>query len=161
MNVARITITIGAIALFSTSAIANAHASDRENPSRERSPNSNGRVAWMKNLDQARRISVETGRPMLIVVGAKWCGFCHKLENTTLSDQAMVEYIHANFIPVHLDADRDRKAVRGLKAKTLPATIVLSPDRKVLARLIGYRDAEDFHDELEKSLQRYDDLTQQ
>jgi len=112
-----------------------------------------GRIAWARNFSQARRISSATGKPMLIVIGAKWCGFCRKLESTTLSNRRMAAYINASFVPLHLDSDRDSKAAQNLKVTTLPATFVLAPDRRILARIDGYRDVGAFYDELQRSLQ--------
>ncbi len=92
---------------------------------------------------------------MLIVFGAEWCHYCRELDNTTLKNAELVSYISSNFIPVHLDADKDVRIAQILKAKPIPCTVVLSPDAELMGRTIGYQDVQHYYVELEKMRQRY------
>jgi thioredoxin-like negative regulator of GroEL len=100
-----------------------------------------GGVQWQTNLQIAHRLSRESNKPMLFVFGADWCTWCKKLEKTTLSDRELVAYINANFIPIHIDADRDPRVVEILEAEALPCAVVLSPNADLLGRIQGFRDA--------------------
>ena len=44
---------------------------------------------WQTNLNSAFKLSGETGKPMLVLFGAEWCGYCHKQDAETLSDPAV------------------------------------------------------------------------
>src|SRR5438552_3605835 len=55
-----------------------------------------GGIAWFHDLFEAHKISVQTGRPLLIVFGAPWCHYCRELEQTTLRDPKIVSYVQAN-----------------------------------------------------------------
>jgi thioredoxin-related protein len=112
-------------------------------------------IAWFHDLYEAHRISAATGRPMLIVFGAEWCHYCRELDSTTLKNPDVVNYITANFIPVHLDADKDVRVAQILKAKPIPCTVVLSPDAELMGRTFGYQDVQHYFVELEKMRQRY------
>jgi thiol-disulfide isomerase/thioredoxin len=113
------------------------------------------RIAWFRDLYEAHKRSVETGRPMLIVFGADWCHYCREMDSTTLRNPDLTAYITTNFIPVHLDTERDRRVAEILKAKPIPCTIVLSPDAELLGRIIGFQDPQPYFAELEKTRQHY------
>jgi thioredoxin-related protein len=100
-----------------------------------------GGIKWQTDLHAAHRLSQQTGKPMLFVFGADWCTWCKKLEKTTLTDRELVGYINANFIPIHIDADRDPRVVKILEAEGLPCAVVLSPNADLLGRINGFRDA--------------------
>jgi thioredoxin-related protein len=98
-------------------------------------------LSWQKDIFAGHKESTRTGKPMLLVFGADWCLFCKKLEQTTLAEPEMVKYINANFVPVHLDFDRDKKVASILEIKSLPCTVVLSPEADVLGRIEGFAKA--------------------
>jgi thioredoxin-like negative regulator of GroEL len=100
-----------------------------------------GGIKWQTDLNVAHRLSQQTGKPMLFVFGADWCTWCKKLEKTTLTDRELVAYINANFVPIHIDADRDPRVVQILEAEGLPCAVVLSPNADLLGRIEGFRDA--------------------
>jgi thioredoxin-related protein len=95
-------------------------------------------IRWESDLQAAHRLSVRQDRPLLIVFGADWCGYCHKLERDTFSDPEMAAYVHQNFVPVHLDFDRDRRIAGILEVKSVPTTIILSPKADLLGTVVGY-----------------------
>ncbi|RMH09856.1 MAG: DUF255 domain-containing protein, partial [Planctomycetota bacterium] len=53
-------------------------------------------------LDESER----TGRPVLAVVTADWCGACQALKRGALSDPEVEALVKASFVPVYIDADR-------------------------------------------------------
>ena len=100
-----------------------------------------GGIKWQTDLKTAHRLSQQTGKPMLFVFGADWCTWCKKLEKSTLTDKQLVAYINDNFVPIHIDADRDPRVVQILEAEALPCAVILSPNADLLGRINGYKDA--------------------
>jgi len=100
-----------------------------------------GGIHWQTDLRAAHRLSQQTNKPMLFVFGADWCTWCKKLEKSTLTDRELVAYINANFVPIHIDADRDPRVVEILEAEALPCAVVLSPNADLIGRIRGFKDA--------------------
>lgn len=140
------------LALGSFTSIASAESADfGETPQK---------LKWHKSLKAAHQLAVETDKPLLIVFGASWCHYCHKLERETLSDSRMVAAIERDFIPVHLDFDRDSKVAKILEVKRLPCTVVLSPDADLLLKSEGYKDYKGFIKILQASLEKRSKIQQ-
>src|SRR5262245_1322247 len=89
-------------------------------------------IHWAKGLRAAHDVSVQTDKPMLILVASESCPPCRKLKTTTLSDPRMVKYINSAFVPIQLDFEKDAKAIEILEVEQIPSTIVLSPDADLL-----------------------------
>ncbi len=105
-------------------------------------------IKWQPNLKAAHDVAAKDGKPILIVYGADWCGFCKKLERETLADQDLVKYINERYVAVHLDLDRDKRVAEILEVSSLPCTVVLSPDADLLDKFIGYKEAPEFQQRL-------------
>lgn len=98
-------------------------------------------IHWHGDLKTAHKQAVSEGKPILVVFGAEWCGFCKKLERQTLNTPEMTQYINENFVPVHLDLDKEQKIGAILEVQALPCTVVLSPDADLLGKINGYQTA--------------------
>jgi thioredoxin-related protein len=112
-------------------------------------------VAWFHDLYEAHKASASTGKPMLIVFGAPWCHYCRELETKTLTNPQLAGYIESNFIPVHLDKDKDKRVADILKVKSIPCTVVLSPEAHMVAKNLGYEEVQPYFTQLEKARQQY------
>ena len=97
-------------------------------------------VNWAGDLAEAKQLSDRTGKPMLIVFGADWCGFCKKLDAETLAHPQVSRFINDSFVPVHLDLDTQKRAARILEVKTLPCSVVLAPNADQLGRVVGFEE---------------------
>jgi Protein of unknown function, DUF255 len=105
------------------------------------------KVVWQKNLKSAHKLAIETDRPIL-------CGYCHKLERETLADKRLVPFIEREFVPVHLDYDRDSKVAKILDVDKLPCTVVLSPEADLLQKSVGFADAKQYAKMLRAALEK-------
>lgn len=105
-------------------------------------------ITWQTDLKKAHQTALRENKPMLIVFGADWCGYCKKLERETLSNPQMVKYVNAEFVPVHLDADKDKEALEILEVRGLPCSVILSPNADLLGRIEGYQKMAPYYSKL-------------
>lgn len=110
-------------------------------------------IEWAADLKAAHRLSVETGRPMLIVFGAPWCTYCKKLEAEVLGHPTLSKYINGAFVPVHLDVKKDERAAKVLDVKSLPTSVILTPEADLIGSIEGYVDVRKFAGVLKESLE--------
>lgn len=95
-------------------------------------------VRWQYDLKAAHKIAVATKRPLLLVFGGASCVYCRQFESKTLSDPAVANYVNSQFVPVHLDYDKDRRIADILEVQSLPTSVVLNADADLLGSVVGY-----------------------
>jgi thiol-disulfide isomerase/thioredoxin len=120
--------------------------------------NPKSKVAWAKDLKTAHDAALEHDKPLLLVFGATWCTFCHKLHRETFTDRALAAFIDREFVPLALDFDEDERVVEILEVEQLPCTIVLSPAADLLLRYIGFAKPAAYQKELQSALNKRDKI---
>jgi thiol-disulfide isomerase/thioredoxin len=96
------------------------------------------KITWHSSLRKAGQESIQTGKPVLIQFTATWCGYCHKMLETTYHDASVIQKVNEFFVPVLLDADENEKLVKLLKVKSFPTTVIISTEQEVLLLFSGY-----------------------
>jgi thioredoxin-like negative regulator of GroEL len=98
-------------------------------------------IAWQKDIRSALRMSAEEDKPLMVMVGAGWCGYCHKMLQQTFPDPALALRVNGQFVPVLLDADEQAELVQKLRVNAMPTVLVISPERKIIGRFAGFQSA--------------------
>lgn len=112
-------------------------------------------VQWQKDLKSAHKLAVAQNKPILLVFGAEWCTYCHKLERNVLNQPDTAKFINTNFVAVHLDADKETKVMELLEVQSLPCTVVLSPNADLLGKFNGYQDTSKYTQNLTQAQTAY------
>jgi thiol:disulfide interchange protein len=99
-------------------------------------------IPWRSSYAEAWREAGREGKPMLVQVTAEWCAYCHKMQGETYADGSIQEQVRDGFVAVMLDADANPELVEALKVDALPATVIVTVDRKIMRRLSGYQTTE-------------------
>lgn len=118
------------------------------------------KIRWNHSLKAAHKIAIEQDKPLLIVFGASWCTYCHKLERETLGDKRITAVVERDFIPVHLDYDRDAKIAQILEVEKLPCTVILSPQADLLLKHEGYAEYKEYRQTLQSALDKRAEIQQ-
>jgi uncharacterized protein YyaL (SSP411 family) len=96
-------------------------------------PNRASEIPWREwgpdALDEARA----EDKPVLLAVSALWCHWCHVMDETTYSDDRVIERLRTRFIPIRLDADARPDVDARYNAGGWPTTAVLDPAGELVA----------------------------
>lgn len=117
-------------------------------------------IHWQASLKDAHKVAIQRNMPIMLVFGAEWCGYCKKLEKTTLSNPQLAKYINNTFVSVHIDVDEEEKIAEILEVKSLPCTIILSPNADLLGRLEGFMKPAPMFEKLTSAYKLYSEVQQ-
>jgi thioredoxin-like negative regulator of GroEL len=116
------------------------------------------KINWQKTLRTAHDAAVEHHKPLLLIFGASWCTFCHKLHRETLTEPALAALINRDFIPLALDFDKDTRVVEILEVEQLPCTIVLNSEADLLLKYVGFAKPDAFQKKLQSALTKQKEI---
>ncbi len=96
-------------------------------------PNRAREIAWQPWGDQAFRRAGDEGKAVLLSISAVWCHWCHVMDETSYSDQAVIDLVNSRFVPVRVDSDRNPDINRRYNQGGWPTTAFLDPRGNLLA----------------------------
>jgi thiol-disulfide isomerase/thioredoxin len=95
-------------------------------------------IAWHRDIQEAMRESARQQKPLLVSVGARWCGPCRKMHSETFPNSVVSAQLNSHFIPVLIDADEQPALVQKLGVEAYPTVLVISPDQTIVGRFTGF-----------------------
>lgn len=95
--------------------------------------------AWVRDYEQALRLSEASGRPVFVSFDASWCTYCARMDREVFTRQDVAAVLKG-FVPLRLDAGREQERMAALHLDAVPAFAVLDADGRVVARRMGYMD---------------------
>ncbi|MCK5378749.1 MAG: thioredoxin fold domain-containing protein [Acidobacteria bacterium] len=105
----------------------------------------NGNIQWAGTWDAAFFRARSEEKVVLVTFYADWCIWCKKLEDTTLADTSVANFLAENTVPVRLDVDGDGRDLSDqYRVDGLPTVLLLSTDGTELGRIPGYLPPEGF-----------------
>lgn len=113
-------------------------------------------VSWHSDFQQAVNVSRRTGRPLLVKVGADWCGYCQRMDRETFTDRELLSRIGDDFITVELDADQNTELMQKMRIRSLPTVLVMTPELRIAQRTEGFQTATQLVQTLQPYMQRAD-----
>ncbi len=96
-------------------------------------PNHAREIGWLPWGAEAFNRAEREGKAILLSISAVWCHWCHVMDETSYSDQAVIELINKNFIPVRVDSDRNPDINRRYNQGGWPTTAFLDARGTLLA----------------------------
>jgi len=98
-------------------------------------PNRAAEIGWRPWGDGPFEEAGAQGKLVLLSVSAVWCHWCHVMDETTYSDDSIIERVNRDFIPVRVDSDRRPDVNRRYNQGGWPTTAFLAPDGSLLTGL--------------------------
>jgi thioredoxin-related protein len=90
------------------------------------------------SLEQALAEAQKQDKIVMIDFGASWCGYCHKMDETTFKDAEVQKFLRDNTVAIKIDYDENRKIAQQYGVTGLPTIVFLDKNGKVLNVLSGY-----------------------
>lgn len=108
-----------------------------------------GPLTWHKGLEPALEEARERKSPILVRVGAEWCGWCRRLDREIAKPEVQQEL--ARWVLVELDADEDQDEVKKLNVGPIPALRVLDVGGRTVRSRDGFLAAKPLVDWLRRA----------
>jgi thiol:disulfide interchange protein DsbD len=113
------------------------------------------RIKNIADLEQALQASTAAGKPVMLDFYADWCTYCIKMEDYTFSDpavQAALADVTLLQADVTANDEEDVALLNHFNLFAPPAILFFGPNGRELvdARLVGFLDAEEFLEHVEK-----------
>jgi thioredoxin-like negative regulator of GroEL len=109
-------------------------------------------VNWRSDYTSARKEAQDKGLPLVIDFGTKNCFFCNKLDQTTFRDPKVIGVMNDRFVPLKVDADIEVALASQMRITAYPTVVLAGPEGKIIQIIVGYKEANDFHENLQRAL---------
>jgi len=109
-------------------------------------------IKWM-SYDEAVKEAKKKPKKIFINAYTDWCGWCKKMEKTTLKDPKIAEYMNKKFYPVKLNAEGNKELTYQGKKMTekqlagkvfnitgYPTTVYLEANETLIQPIPGFMD---------------------
>lgn len=95
-------------------------------------PNRAAEIRWRPWGPAVFEEAEKSDRPIFLALTASWCQWCHRMDEETYSDPAVIALLNDGFLPLRVDADRMPHVRDRYIAGGWPTTAFLTPDGEVL-----------------------------
>ncbi len=95
-------------------------------------------IAWGEDYGSALDAAKSSDRLLWIQFTGPWCPNCRRMERDSFPDRGVIEQSRTDFVPVKLRSDLHEQLAVGFQITGLPATVLVAPDRTIVAVHQGY-----------------------
>jgi len=95
-------------------------------------PNRAHEIKWRPWAEAAFDEAKALDRPILLSISAVWCHWCHVMDETTYSNQGVIDLINGEYVPIRVDNDVRPDINQRYNMGGWPTTAFLSPSGDIL-----------------------------
>lgn len=119
------------------------------------------KINWV-SIDEAERLTKEVPKKIFIDVYTDWCGWCKRMDASTFSDEAVIDYVNEHYYAVKLNAESKEnislkgmntngiELARSFKVTGYPTIVFIDETFEQVLPVPGFRKAAEFHDILKQ-----------
>jgi thioredoxin-like negative regulator of GroEL len=99
-------------------------------------------VRWEHRLEDALKKAKASGKPEMIDFWAEWCGWCHRLDQTTYVEPEVVKLMTTEFVPLKIDTEAGKRSTEiasRYNVQSLPTIAFVSPSGRLIHRVTGFQ----------------------
>lgn len=89
-------------------------------------------IRWRVWGQAAFQEAQEQKKPIFLLISSLWCQWCHIMDETTLSEPAIVSILNADYIPIRVDSDLRPDVNQRYNQNGLPSVLLLTPEGEIL-----------------------------
>ncbi len=89
-------------------------------------------IRWREWGQAAFQEAQEQRKPIFLLISSLWCQWCHIMDETTLSEPAIVSILNADYIPIRVDSDLRPDVNQRYNQNGLPSVLLLTPGGEIL-----------------------------
>ncbi|HVH14256.1 MAG TPA: DUF255 domain-containing protein [Candidatus Angelobacter sp.] len=90
------------------------------------------KIQWLEWGKESFDKAKTSRKPILLDITGSWCHWCHVMDNTSYSDQAVIDMINKSFIPVRVDTDKRPDVNRRYNMGGWPTTAFLDNEGRII-----------------------------
>jgi YHS domain-containing protein len=117
-------------------------------------PRETDEIAWRIDYASALEEARAANRLLWIQFTGPWCPNCTRMERDSFPHPVIVQHARESFVPLKLQSDVHEQLAQNFNLSGLPATIIVAPDRSVVAIHQGYLGPVEFDAFLREGLSR-------
>jgi YHS domain-containing protein len=111
-------------------------------------------IAWQDDYNSALDEARAAGRLLWIQFTGPWCPNCTRMERDSFPHAPVVAHARTSFLPLKLQADVNAQLIAGLGLTAIPASVIVAPNRDIIAIRQGYLGPHELDAFLKESLGR-------
>lgn len=94
-------------------------------------------IAWVGYEDGIEQIKNEDKKGFLHFY-TSWCTYCKVMNEKTFTDENVIRYLNENFVPIYINAEKDKAVARTHGANKFPFNIFLDETGTAIGNRPGY-----------------------
>jgi uncharacterized protein len=95
-------------------------------------PNRANEIRWRRWSEEAFEQAVREDKPVLLSISAVWCHWCHVMDETTYSNQPVIDLANREYVPIRVDNDVRPDINQRYNMGGWPTTAFLTPQGDIL-----------------------------
>lgn len=107
-------------------------------------------IEWHEMSDSDFVMAKNQKKLVLLLAKSDACHWCQQMKSVTLSDPKVIKTINKNYIPVMVDVDQNRDAIKKYKITSLPTIIIFDASHNVVQVIAGYVEPQELLNSLNK-----------